>query len=175
MWPFKRKKQRKNPPRTLDPQPKSRTMDEVRTRLKRYRDLEATPEWVDARKVLDRHFALTERLRKTYAARASVGIQPSIAICEEMIRMAPQADKALRVDHEYHNRAYDMHHPGEKSNRREFKPLVNLGYKQLVIICEKQGDYAEAIRLSRQAKKQGWAGDWDKRIARLEAKQRKGS
>ena len=44
------------------------------------------------------------------------------------------------------------------------------GFTQLVIIREKDGDFLEAIRLCQQAKKDGWAGDWDKRITRLEGK-----
>lgn len=43
-------------------------------------------------------------------------------------------------------------------------------YKQLAIIEEKRGDLTRAIELSAQAKAQGWSGDWDKRIARLEKK-----
>jgi hypothetical protein len=38
------------------------------------------------------------------------------------------------------------------------------GYTQLVIILKKQKKYSEIINLCEQAKKEGWAGDWDKRI-----------
>lgn len=41
------------------------------------------------------------------------------------------------------------------------------GYKQLAIILEKRGDYVAACALSEQAREQGWKGDWDARIARL--------
>ena len=41
------------------------------------------------------------------------------------------------------------------------------GYKQLAIILEKRGDYVAAAALSEQAREQGWKGDWDTRIARL--------
>ncbi len=44
------------------------------------------------------------------------------------------------------------------------------GFKQLAIIYEKDGHFAEAIQLCKQAKKDGWTGDWDKRLARIEGK-----
>jgi hypothetical protein len=46
----------------------------------------------------------------------------------------------------------------------------HVGYKQLAIIRERAGDYAEALRLSKEAKREKWAGDWENRIARLEKK-----
>ena len=44
------------------------------------------------------------------------------------------------------------------------------GFKQLCIIREKEGNYAEAIELAQRAASEGWAGDWDKRIERLSGK-----
>jgi hypothetical protein len=44
------------------------------------------------------------------------------------------------------------------------------GYKQLCIIMERHGNYAEVIRLATQAKKEGWYGDWDKRIEKAKKK-----
>lgn len=41
------------------------------------------------------------------------------------------------------------------------------GFKQLCIIREKEGNYAEAIELAKRASSEGWAGDWDKRIERM--------
>ena len=37
---------------------------------------------------------------------------------------------------------------------------------QLAIILEKDGAYSEAIALCEQARAAGWAGAWNKRIAR---------
>ena len=43
-------------------------------------------------------------------------------------------------------------------------------YKGVILllhrVVEKQGDYKEVIRLSKEAKEMGWEGDWDKRIER---------
>lgn len=44
------------------------------------------------------------------------------------------------------------------------------GYKQLAIILEKRGEVAEALGICLQAQSQGWKGDWDARIARLQSK-----
>ena len=57
-----------------------------------------------------------------------------------------------------------------KSNHKDFALGTHRGFEQLAIILEKQNNYAEAINLCKQAMDQGWAGDWDKRIARCELK-----
>jgi len=44
------------------------------------------------------------------------------------------------------------------------------GYKQLCIIREKQGNWQEVVRFAEQAKSEGWAGDWDKRIEKAKKK-----
>lgn len=44
------------------------------------------------------------------------------------------------------------------------------GYKQLAIIYEKNKAYKEALDLCYKALSEGWKGDWDKRIVRLEKK-----
>lgn len=46
-----------------------------------------------------------------------------------------------------------------------FPGVVVLAW-QLAVIKEKIGNYEEAIALAMQALEQGWAGDWEKRIAR---------
>ena len=46
----------------------------------------------------------------------------------------------------------------------------HIGYKQLAIILEKEGDIEGAIKLSKQALGQGWTDDYEKRIAKLIAK-----
>jgi len=56
--------------------------------------------------------------------------------------------------------------------RREYEgPLPShTGFKQLAIVREKQGDLDEVVRLSTRAIAEGWAGDWEARIARCEAR-----
>jgi len=87
-----------------------------------------------------------DRDKPEYLARA-------VEACKEQIAMAPASAKAFLV--EYY---YDSFLPGHK------------GYQQLAIILEKAARFQEAIALSRQAKSQGWAGDWDRRVERCEKK-----
>jgi tetratricopeptide (TPR) repeat protein len=76
-------------------------------------------------------------------------LEMAIEACEKEIALAPKAARALR--------------------RTPKQPLPSHGgYRHLALIREEQGDYAEAIRLYKAAKKQGWSGDWDEQIARCQ-------
>jgi hypothetical protein len=44
------------------------------------------------------------------------------------------------------------------------------GFTQLCILEEKAGNYKELLELATQAKKEGWYGDWDKRIEKAKKK-----
>ncbi len=100
--------------------------------------------------VLDLHFAYHTTIKTSYATRDTdpAALEAAIAACEKQIALAPQA--ALAWGREY---------PGEGLP-------AHTGFTQLAIIREKQQNHAEAIRLSRLALEQGWAGDWEKRMAR---------
>ncbi len=104
--------------------------------------------------VLDLHFACLTTIETSYAARNTdpAALEAAIAACEKQIALAPQA--ALAWGREY---------PGEGLP-------AHTGFTQLAIIREKQQNYAEAVRLSKLALEQGWAGDWEKRIARNQKK-----
>lgn len=70
-------------------------------------------------------------------------------------------------------RQIDMQGKAGKQFKKDFPKLPlphHNGFTQLAILREKQNRFDDAIRLSRDARKAGWAGDWDKRIQRLEAK-----
>jgi tetratricopeptide (TPR) repeat protein len=102
--------------------------------------------------VLDRFWLYQAEIRVYYPDRDAdpVAFASAIAACERQIELAPRAAAAFHgLDPE--------------------APLPDhLGYRQLAIIREKQGRYAEAIRLSEAALRQGWAGDWQGRIARIQ-------
>ena len=53
---------------------------------------------------------------------------------------------------------------------KSYKGPVHVGYKQLCIIFERQGKYEEALNLAKQAKKEKWNEDWDKRIEKYQKK-----
>ena len=104
--------------------------------------------------ILDRHFAYQQMIQICYRSRDKEASAMSLAIkaCEWQIELAPQAADAFRKEYPK-------------------QPLPRpVGYEQLAIIREKEKNYLEAIKLSKQAKEQGWAGDWDKRIERCEKK-----
>lgn len=106
---------------------------------------------------LDEHFLYHQVIEVFYADRETDpdALDRAIWACEKQIDLQGKAAKAFK---------------------KKF-PKVNLpshtGYEQLAILREKQGRLDDAITLSRDAKKHGWAGDWDKRIARLETKRDK--
>jgi len=45
------------------------------------------------------------------------------------------------------------------------------GYEQLIVVLKKEQRWLEAERLATEAKSQGWAGEWDKIIAKCRQKQ----
>ena len=45
-----------------------------------------------------------------------------------------------------------------------------MGYTYLTGVYEVEGSFDAAIRLAEEAERQGWAGDWDKRIVRCRRK-----
>ena len=107
-----------------------------------------------ARTPLDRHFTYGQLIEYWYRLGDDRGgaRDHAITYCHWQISLSKDAAKAWRKQHGH--------------------PLPShVGFKQLAIINEKDGHYDEAIQLCRQAKRDGWAGDWDKRIARLEGKQ----
>lgn len=92
----------------------------------------------------------------------------AIAACERQIAMSRDAIAAW---HEWGCLNGEiLRHLGDKGPRQPWGVPSHTGFRQLAIIREKDGDYAEAIRLCQQARTDGWKGDWDKRIARLETK-----
>jgi tetratricopeptide (TPR) repeat protein len=76
-------------------------------------------------------------------------LELTIDACEKSIALATKAATALR-----------------KAGRGGLPS--HGGYRSLALIREEQGDYQEAIRLYKAAKKQGWSGDWNEQIARCQ-------
>jgi hypothetical protein len=73
-------------------------------------------------------------------------------LAHEVVALAPHVAASLRAD------------------GRTGELWTHAGYKRLAIDAERAKDYSGAIRLCKQAKREGWAGDWDKRIERCQAK-----
>lgn len=106
--------------------------------------------------VLDLHFLYGFEIKVLYRARdrSPGALEAAIACCERQISLAPQAATAWLAQYGPRVPSHD-------------------GFRQLAIIREKRGDFAEALRLCREARSQGWADgrdDWSKRMARLECR-----
>ena len=102
--------------------------------------------------VLERHITYHRMILVYYRDRTRNpdALPLAIEACQRQIALGPEAAVAFRREYSY--QALPEH----------------TGFKQLAIIREKARDYAEAVRLSHEAIRQGWAGDWEKRITRCE-------
>lgn len=120
---------------------------------------------------LDLHFAYSTAIKLWYKRRETQpgAFEAAVAACERQIAIAPQAWAAFVAQSEEAARKRS-----EFTGRPQapvFQAPSHRGFQQLSIIREKQGDFAEALRLCREASAQGWRDgkdDWSKRIARLE-------
>jgi hypothetical protein len=104
--------------------------------------------------VLDRHFGHYQMAQAYYRRRNDDPEALTLAIdaCEKQILLGPEAAKAF-LSEDPEDSLPDHH-----------------GFRQLAIVRERETDYAEAIRLCREAMAQGWGGDWEKRIVRCESR-----
>lgn len=105
----------------------------------------------------DAHFGCQERIKFYYRWRdAHEGaLSKAIAACEEQVALAPQTAKMFATE-----------------ERWGWIPR-HYGYDQLAIIYEKQGRVRDAIRLCETGQSQGWANEFEKRLARLNKKLKK--
>ena len=97
--------------------------------------------------ILDVHFFYQNKIQVYYRNRDidSNALDLAIQACKQQMSISKQAAKAFKKEFE--------------GNLPE-----HVGYKQLAIIRDKQKDYESVIPISKQAKSEGWNGDWDKRI-----------
>ena len=103
-------------------------------------------------KLLDRHFTYQQMAQAYYRHRNDdpEALDLAIDACEKQIHLGPEAAKVFLAE-----------------DTEDYLPAHH-GFQQLAIIREREKDYAEAIRLCREAMAQGWGGEWEKRIARCE-------
>jgi tetratricopeptide (TPR) repeat protein len=104
---------------------------------------------------LDRHIVYQVLIPVSYKDRHKdrMYLEAAISACHKQIAVAQEAIQ-------------------EWGQRRGGIVPTHKGYEQLAIIREKEGNYKEAIRLSRKAMEQGWGwkAQWDRRIERCERK-----
>lgn len=104
--------------------------------------------------ILGLHFTYQALIEVWYGDRDNLpdALAEAIKACQAQIAIAPQAARAFMKDYPE-------------------SPLPShVGFTQLTIILDKQGKHPEAIEVAQQAKRHGWAGDWDKRIERYQKK-----
>jgi len=103
---------------------------------------------------MDQHFYYTNLIEHYYLDRENPeSFEASIQACENQIRISKNVKLAFMKDMQAL--------PGHK------------GFIQLAIIEEKRNNYEKAIQLSEKALDEGWTGDWEKRITRLQKKDSK--
>lgn len=110
---------------------------------------------LEMREFTDLHFNYQNLIRQFYPRRDIIpgALEDAMSCCRSVIRISPEVIKDPK-----------MRMPPDN------ELPSSIGYDQLAIIAEKQKNYAAAIKISRLADSQGWAGDWESRIQRCEKK-----
>lgn len=105
--------------------------------------------------VLNKHFFYMNMIKFYYKNRENEdNLQKAISYCEKQISISKQAAKDFKKD----------------SLMESFCLPFHTGFEQLAIIEKKNKNWNRVIELSEEAKAEGWAGDWDKRVAEANSK-----
>lgn len=107
--------------------------------------------------ILTIHFLYHQKILSYYRWRDEISdaLKKAMEGCHQQIEIGPLAAIAFRKDFS-----------------GEMLPS-HTGFKQLAIIEEKRGNFAEVVRLCELAESQGWAGDWRHRAERAAKRQAK--
>lgn len=137
----------------------------------------------DVDNILDLHFTYNQMIKSYYKKRneSDEYFRKAINACERQIAIAEETMKAfgkkhyddMRTLYEFEVGVSEKDFTFEEYLKEEghpFRTPSHRGFKQLAIVKHKQGEYKEVIELCKKAKKQGWMGDWDKRIERAQNK-----
>jgi hypothetical protein len=139
--------------------------------------------------ILKKEFDYSELVRSSYADR-NKGIdflKKAVEACKKQISISAEVAYWMYAKNEFSRKQIEQEYgmsPIEhfRKIRAEsglpppedgYDPCgmpIHLGYKQLCIICEKQGFFDEVINIAEQAKEEGWRGDWDSRIKKARKK-----
>ncbi|PTM58902.1 hypothetical protein [Desmospora activa] len=137
----------------------AKVYEKAKRKLKEVKRLHSDPrvhmEW-EAKKYLSLHDYFTAKIDHYIKRRNEdpLALHRAIRYCERQIEYAPVAKKAYQMD------PYNFGLPQHP------------GYNGLIHLYVEVEEWESAIRLCTQAKKQGWQGDWETEILRLEAKVR---
>lgn len=114
-----------------------------------------------ARTLVEKHFALSELVEIAFRARH---IDPKFA---EMAQQA--AWEMVGIAHEV---AATLKREARQRGEKWY-PLAHVGYQRLAIDLERSGEYDKCIEICLKAHREGWWGDWERRITRCLEKKRK--
>jgi hypothetical protein len=118
--------------------------------------------------VLDLHFHYSTMIQLYYKGRDEpASLARSVWACQRQIELSPQAASEFKREHRELKASairdsYDSNLPARCKLPR------HIGFQQMCILLEKDGDFKGALRLAKRAFREGWDGDWDRRIPKLE-------
>jgi len=117
--------------------------------------------------VLDLHFLYSTMIRVYYKDREnSASLSRAIWACKRLIEFSPRAAAEFKREHR-EMKAIAIKDGSSKLPARCKLPR-HIGFQQLCIILEKDGDFKGALQLAQRAYRDGWDGDWSLRIPKLE-------
>jgi hypothetical protein len=143
----------------------------------------------DKNPIIKKHFDYIEDIQKNYARRKD-GVdflKKAVNACKKQINISAEVAYWLYAENDYDRKEIEQKYSmspiehfrkiraesGLPPPEEGYDPCgmpEHTGYKQLCIICEKQGFWDEVINIAEQAKEEGWRGDWDKRIEKAKKK-----
>jgi tetratricopeptide (TPR) repeat protein len=129
------------------------------------------PTWSLALRWIDRHEKMDDAIRSAFGRRKIEGLDPVIDLCRLCLTETPQYAIAYRIDADYGTALQDMAEPESMYLRPQMEPnrRAPIAFQLLMFIYAHQGRFDEAIDVCRIAEREEWQGDWQERIARLEA------
>lgn len=122
------------------------------------------------RSVEKQHFDLEGQIQEAHQAynQHKGSLQSITKLCQRQIKIAPQVVDSLKSN------LTDLNQNAVKQGLIPIPQSIvafpsHEGFLRLYEIRKEQNRFAEALALAKQAKAQGWAGDWDKAIAESES------
>ncbi len=105
--------------------------------------------------VISMHFFLLSKMGNIYKQKERPNYKSYlINVCQESIEFSPKAAMAFKQEY------------------KDFLPSHPC-FRRLAILFEKEKMFSEAIAICKKAQKEGWSGDWQKRIQRCQTRAEK--
>ena len=118
--------------------------------------------------IRDLHFYYTTMIQIYCKSRDDpVSFARAVWACKRLIEIPPQA--VLEFKREYRELKASAIRDAHDSNLpARCKPPRNIGIQLLCVIVEKGRDFKCTLQLAKRACRDGWDGDWDRRIPKLD-------